>query len=292
MSRGCRNLLVIAIVLGSTLLIAVGLGAVLYYSRAGFVGGQGMVALVEIKGPIFESDALLEEIQERRNDDRVKALVVRIDSPGGAVGPSQEVFRELQKTREAGKPVIVSMGSVAASGGLYIACAADYIMANPGTITGSIGVIAEFPNIEGLLQKVGVTFTTLKTGAYKDSGSSFRSMSEEERAVLESLLFDAFAQFTEHVAEGRHLDLETVKQLADGRAYTGRQAIEHGLVDEEGTLLDAIAYAARTVNIEGEPRVLRRRVRQWGPFQFAEELSRFVPSAHSPPNAGIYYLWP
>lgn len=292
MQRGCRNAFIILIVLGGTVLLALGIGTALYYGAQGGTGRDGLVAVIEVKGPIFEVDDLLLEIQDRRRDDRVKAIVVRVDSPGGGVGASQEVFRELQKTREAGKLVVASMGGVAASGGYYVACAADHIMANPGTITGSIGVIAEFPNIEGLMEKMGVSFRTLKTGAYKDAGSSWREMSEEEQAVLEELLFDAFAQFTEHIAESRNLDLETVQALADGRVYTGRQAIAHGLVDEEGTILDAIAYAGRMSGIGDTPQVLRRERRKWGPFEWTEGLSRLVPDTGRPLRPGIYYLWP
>lgn len=292
MQRGCRNALIILIILGGTTLLALGVGAALYYGAQGGTARGGLVALVEVKGPIFDVDDLVLEIQDRRQDDRVKALVVRIDSPGGGVGASQEVFRELVKTREAGKLVVASMGGVAASGGYYIACAADHIIANPGTITGSIGVIAEFPNLEGLMEKIGVRFRTLKTGAYKDSGSAWREMADDERAVLEELLFDAYDQFTEHVAESRALDLETVRKLADGRIYTGRQAIAHGLVDEEGTILDAIAYAGRLSGVGEDPQVLRRQRRHFGPFELSDALVRLVPQATRPLRPGIYYLWP
>ncbi len=293
MPRGCRNTLIILVVLGATIFVALGLGAAIYYGAKGGTARGGLVALIEVKGPIFEVDRLLLEIQDRRRDDRVKAVVVRIDSPGGGVGASQELFRELQKTREAGKLVVASMGGVAASGGYYVACAADHIIANPGTITGSIGVIAQFPNMEGLMEKIGVTFQTLKTGAYKDTGSAWRDMTEDERQVMEELLFDVYAQFTEHIAESRNLDLQTVQRLADGRVYSGRQAIAHGLVDEEGTILDAIAYAGRMSGIGEEPQVLRRERRRWGPFELTESLSRLLPSTGARPlRPGIYYLWP
>jgi len=292
--RGCRNALIIFLVVAATVAFALALGGAVYYaSRYGTPGaGGGMVALIEIKGGIFDIGDLLEEIQDRREDDRVKAVVVRIDSPGGAVGPSQELFRELQKTSAGGKLVVASMGSVAASGGYYVACAADHIFANPGTITGSIGVIAEFPNIQGLMEKIGIGFTTLKTGAYKDSGSSLRPMTDEERKVLQATLFDAYDQFVHHVAASRNMDVEAVKALADGRIYTGRQAMEHGLIDEEGTLLDAIAFAGEEVGIGDHPRVLKREKRRFGPFELADSLSRLLPESAGPTQPGLYYLWP
>ena len=292
MPRGCRNALIIALVVGAAVLFAVALGGALYYAgRHGPPGGK-MVALIEVKGPIFDVDTLLREIQTRRRDKRVKAMVVRIDSPGGAVGPSQELFREIQKTRENGTYVVASMGSVAASGGFYVACAADRVFANPGTLTGSIGVIAQFPNVEGLMDKIGVSWNTIKTGKYKDLGSSFRSMTEEEQAVLQATLFDMLAQFTEHVAAGRNMELDAVRKLADGRVFTGRQALGLGLIDEEGTLLDAIDHAAQHVGITGEPQVLRRRERTFGPFKLAESLTRLLPQATPPLRPGVYYLWP
>jgi protease-4 len=190
----------------------------------------------------------------------VRAIVLRIDSPGGGVVPSQEIFEEVQKIRADGRQKIVaSMGSVAASGGYYIAAATDRIVANPGTITGSIGVIMETANVKGLLDKIGVEPIVIKAGEHKDIGSPFRKLEPDDRRILEELLNDVHTQFIEAVARGRNLPAERVRELADGRIFTGRQAKDFGLVDDLGNLQDTIQAAAELAGIEGEPRVIERR---------------------------------
>ncbi len=213
------------------------------------------IAIVRIEGAILESEAIIEEIRQYRDDDAIRAILLRIDSPGGAVVPSQEIYEEVRKAREE-KKVVASMGSVAASGGYYIAAATDRIIANPGTLTGSIGVILEMANFEELLQKVGVESMVIKSGKNKDVGSPFRKMSEEERALLQNVIDDVHAQFMDAVAAGRALDLAAVRALADGRIFTGRQAKAVGLVDDLGTLQDAIRKTAELAGIEGEPQVI------------------------------------
>ena len=192
----------------------------------------------------------------------IKAIVLRIDSPGGGVVPSQEIHDAVKRVRnKSNKAVIASMGTVAASGGYYIAVATDRIMANSGTLTGSIGVIMEMANVEGLLKKIGVEGVVIKSGRFKDVGSPLRKMSDEEQALLQSVMDDVHKQFIEAVAEGRGLDVAAVQALADGRIFTGRQAKASKLVDELGDLEAAIQLAADVAGIEGEPKVIEPRRR-------------------------------
>ncbi|HBG45987.1 MAG TPA: signal peptide peptidase SppA [Deltaproteobacteria bacterium] len=223
------------------------------------------VAVVELQGVITDPADVNQELQDLAARDDVKAVVLRIDSPGGAVGPSQEIHREVEKLREK-KTVVASMGTVAASGGYYAAVAAEKIVANPGTITGSIGVIMEFFNAQELLGKIGLKGYVIKSGKYKDVGSPLREMEAEERALIQAAIDDVNRQFIKAVAEGRRLKTEEVEKIADGRIFTGMQAKEQGLVDELGSLSDAITLSARLAGIEGEPVVIytgKSRISFW-----------------------------
>lgn len=215
------------------------------------------VALVRIEGVILDSKKTIEQLKRYKEDKSVKAIVIRVDSPGGGVVPSQEIYEEVKKIREKGeKKVVVSMGAMAASGGYYISCPADKIVANPGSITGSIGVIMELANIEGLLEKIGVKSVVVKSGKHKDIGSILRAMSAEEKEMLQRVLDDVHNQFIEAVAKGRGIKEDVVKGIADGRIFTGKQAKELGLIDEIGNLEDTIKIAARISGIKGEPQVV------------------------------------
>jgi len=216
------------------------------------------VAIIEIKGVIAQSSDVIEELLQYREDHGVKAIVLRIDSPGGGVGPSQEIYEEILKVRKE-KKVVTSMGSVSASGGYYIACASDVIVANPGTITGSIGVLMQFSSFEELFKKIGIKGVTLKAGAYKDAGSPFREMTPEEKRLMQLVLDNVHNQFIQAVAKGRNLDPAKVTEVADGRIFTGEQAKEYGLVDKMGNLQDAIEEAARLGNISGKPNIIYPR---------------------------------
>jgi protease-4 len=213
--------------------------------------GGAKVGVVEILGPIVGSKEVLDQLKIYRENDSVKAVILRIDSPGGAVGPAQEIYREVQKTTET-KKVIASMGSVAASGGYYIAAAADGIMANPGTVTGSIGVIMSYTNMEELFRKIGLSPVVIKSGKYKDTGSPGRPMTPEEETLLGKLAEDIHSQFIKDVAHARNLEVEQVQSAADGRIYTGHQAKNLGLVDRMGNFADAVAWAGELGGIEGE----------------------------------------
>lgn len=213
------------------------------------------VGVVEVRGMIIDSRDVMRQLREFRKNSRVKAIVLRVESPGGVVGPSQEISEEIKKVA-AVKKVVVSMGSVAASGGYYIAAPASKIFANPGTITGSIGVLMKFSNVEGLLGRIGMKSFTLKTGAFKDAGSPVRPMTLEERLMLQRVIDSAHSQFVRAVAEGRRLSVEEVKKIADGRILSGEQALALKLVDRLGNLQDAIDEAGRLGGINGEPEVI------------------------------------
>ncbi len=247
-----KKFAVIAAVLIGVILLFGGLYSLL--SEKSIVS-PGRVALVRIEGPIIDSTDTVSEIKGYANDSSIKAIVLRVDSPGGAVAPSQEIYTEVKRA-VAKKQVITSMGSVAASGGYYVAAPSSKIMANPGTITGSIGVIMEIPNISGLLEKVGIKTTVVKSGKYKDIASSMRELTPEERRILQGLMDDVHEQFIQAVAEGRGMTFEDVAELSDGRVFSGEQAMEVGLVDELGGLEDAIKLSARLAGIKGEPDVV------------------------------------
>ena len=216
------------------------------------------VALVRVTGVILDSTDIIDELREYEKNNSIKAVVLRIDSPGGAVAPSQEIYEEILKIKE-NKKIIVSMGTVAASGGYYIAAPADKIVANAGTLTGSIGVIMEIPNISGLMQKIGVETQVIKSGEHKDIASMFKSLKPEEKQILQNVLDDVHNQFIMAVSEGRKMKFEEIKKLADGRIFTGRMAKELGLVDELGNLQDAIMLAGKLTGIKGEPQVIQKK---------------------------------
>jgi len=213
------------------------------------------VAVIDIKGVILDPREVNTALSNYAKRDDVKAVVLRIDSPGGAVGPSQEIYREVQRFRTK-KKLVVSMGSVAASGGYYIAAGADKIVANPGTITGSIGVIVEFMNTQELFKKIGLKGTVIKSGTFKDTGSPLRELTETEKKLLGAVVNDIHSQFVEAVAQGRNMKPEDVAILADGRIFSGAQAMRLGLVDQLGSLEDAIDEVARLAGIEGKHSVI------------------------------------
>ena len=264
---------------GRVALIALGVGAavlvvfvvtiwlLIAVTDDGLPGGA-KVAVVEVEGIIggdaargLDSDGVIRVLGEYRDDPAVRAVVLRINSPGGVVAPTQEIFTAVRRLREAKKPVVASLGSVAASGGYYVAVAADRIYASPGTLTGSIGVVMQLANLEGLLKKVGVEYVVVKAGAYKDVGNMARAMTPEERRILQSLLDDVYDQFIGAVAEGRGLDPQAVRAFAEGRIYSGRQAQSLKMVDDLGGLEDAIEAAAKMAGLPAKPKVIYPRRR-------------------------------
>jgi len=238
-----------------TLFFVMVLGLSYFGDQYFFELGGDRIGIVKIEGTIVDSEPVIEKIVKFRKSTSVKAIILRINSQGGMVAPSQEIYREVKKASKE-KKVVVSMESIAASGGYYIACAADTIFANPGTLVGSIGVILQIENIEELLQKIGLKRKVIKSGRYKDIGSMTREMTEQEEAILQQFSDDIYNQFIDAVAEGRKMKREEVLRLADGKIFAGTQALELGLVDNLGNLQDAIAATGEMVGIEGEPKVI------------------------------------
>lgn len=250
--------------------------------------GDG-VGVLQIEGAIDDSRFALAELRRFRQTSWIKAVVVRIDTPGGAVAPTQEIFQEIQRSKKK-KPFIASMGSIAASGGYYIASACDKIVANPGTMTGSIGVIMQLNNVEELMKKIGVKGVNVKSGANKDIGSPFQPLSQEGREILQSLVDNVHSQFVAAVAKGRGMDEARVRKLADGRIYSGAQAKELGLVDQFGTLDDAIELAAKRAGLEAEPAVYysRPEPERWWERIFMGVLGRRLPTSE---RGWLRYEW-
>lgn len=224
----------------------------------GFSFSRNQVAVLDLEGTIVDSRDFVDLLKDYGNRPNVRSVVIRINSPGGGVAASEEIYKAIKKFRaDSEKSVVVSMASVAASGGYYVACAADKIFANQGSITGSIGVITEWYNYGDLLQWAKLQNIVIKTGSYKDTGSPTRPLTDEERAYIQSLVDSMHNQFISAVAVSRNMKEEDVRKLADGRVFTGQEAVENGLVDEIGSYGDAIAEAARLAGIEGEPKILR-----------------------------------
>jgi protease IV len=252
------------------------------------LSGDG-VGVLQIEGTIDDSRGVMNELKRFKEAPWIKAIVVRIDSPGGAVAPTQEIFDELQKTKKK-KPLIASMGSMATSGGYYVASACDKIIANPGTLTGSIGVIMQLNNVEELMKKVGVKGYNIKSGVNKDIGSPFQPLSPEGKEILQSLVDNVHSQFVSAVAKGRGMNEAQVRKLADGRVYSGAQAKELGLVDQFGTLDDAIEFAAKRVGLEENPTVYYSSPEEerWWEKMFFAAIGRRFPTSQ---RGWLRYEW-
>lgn len=259
-----------------SMLVMFAIGAVVIISVAALflVGKRGApfefgekVGVIVIRGVIANPQPILTHLKEFRNNKDVKAIVLRIDSPGGGVGPSQEIYEEVKKTSRL-KKVVASLGAIGASGGYYVAAAADHIMANPGTITGGIGVIIEFANFEELFKKIGVSAFVLKSGEFKDMGSPLRQMTNAEKKLLQGFVDNVHQQFVTAVAEGRKMPEEKVRGIADGRILSGEQAQKLGFLDSLGNMEDAIALAAKLGGIKGEPLVFYAKKKKFSLFEY------------------------
>ena len=258
----------------------------------GKIAKSEKIAIINIENIITQSSSTVRQIKKYADDNSIKAIVLRIDSPGGAVAPSQEIYSEILKFRKnSNKIVVTSMGNLAASGGYYIACASDKIIANPGTLTGSIGVIMTFSNIEELMKKIGLKTEVIKSGEFKDIGSPMREFTEKEKKLLQGVIDDVYDQFVNAVAVGRSIGVEKVKELSDGRIFTGRQAFEMGLVDKLGSFEEAIKLTAELVGIEGEPKIVSEKKEKNLLFKLLENkvLSYLPNQLHIIP--GLQYLW-
>ena len=251
------------------ILVALCLAVLLVSLGLGTLGGEGGLAshfgssigVLDVRGVITDAGDAVETLERFRTHDGTVAVVLRIDSPGGAVAPSQEVYDAVWRLRER-KPVIASLGNIAASGGYYIASAANTIYAEPGTITGSIGAIMSIPQYATLADKVGVSEEVVKSGRYKDTGHPLRPMTADERALLQSMVDDVLTQFIDAVARGRGMDAARVRELADGRVFSGAQARTAGLVDQMGGFTEATRAAWEQAGQKGEPRLVRERARR------------------------------
>ena len=220
------------------------------------------IALVEINGIIYTPHEVVRQLDKYARDNSVKGIVIRLDSPGGGVAAAQEIYEKVKKVRDSGKVVIASMGTVAASGAFLIACGADTIMANAGTTTGSIGVIVELPNTKGLMDKIGIKFDIIKSGKFKDTGSPHKTMTSEERQYLQDWVDDAYNQFVNDVSQERNISRRKLLTYADGRVFTGQQALTYGLIDTLGTYEDAINLAATLGGISGKPKTIKEHKRK------------------------------
>jgi protease IV len=291
-----RAAIVLAVIFGGLFLVLFGF-LVLAWSALKATTASGLdaelstssgprIGVVECKGAIgdgdggVDSEKVVKLLRKYERDSDVKAVVVRVESPGGAVAPSQEIYSAIRNLRKK-KKVVVSMGNLAASGGYYIAAAADQIYASPGTLTGSIGVIFMHFNVRPLLETVKIEETTLKTGRYKDTLSPFRAITEQDREEVQRISEDVYSQFIRDVAEGRGLQEAEVRKLAEGRIYTGRRAQELRLVDELGGFNEAIAKAWQLAGLSGEPRM------QMPPREMTLSLRDLMRSAFQGATAGV-----
>lgn len=249
------------------LVFAAGLLLAIYTASPG--GPRGMlagerIAVLPLRGVITEHHVVFRQLRELRDDSSIRGYVLWIDSPGGEVAPSQAIYRQVRRLRSEGFPVVAAIGSLGTSGAYYAALGADTILALPGSLIGSIGVLMEYPVAEALLDRVGVRFEVIKSAEHKDAGSPYREATEGDRQLLQTVVNDVFEQFVDVVAEERVLPRDSVERIADGRLLSGRLALEYGLIDTEGDLVDAIATAGTMAGLGPEPRTLMREERPVG----------------------------
>ncbi|MCG6534000.1 MAG: signal peptide peptidase SppA [Syntrophales bacterium LBB04] len=291
------------VIYGLCFVFVLGLALVVFFKSLSAIQGHGnyfssmgKIGVINISGIISHSQEIVDQIDAFAKDDTIRAVVIRIDSPGGAVAPSQEIYSAVKNLKK-NKRVVASLGSVAASGGYMIACAADKIVANPGTITGSISVIMYFANAEDLLKKIGVKSSVIKSGRYKDMGSPVREMKEDEKIILQSLVDDIYEQFIDVVTNDRKMTNEQVKKLADGRVFTGRQAQNLKLIDFLGDSSYAVNLAGKMANLQAKPELVYPKKKDISFWDFifqnsADSLTRAFNSRISssmPPGINFLY---
>jgi len=286
-------ILLVALILGAAVLVlGAAMAAVFSLAGRGGISFKEKIGVVPIEGVITESESVLSQLAEFKKDDGIKAIVLRVNSPGGGVGPSQEIYREIRKTIEK-KKVVASMGGVAASGGYYVSSAANKIVANPGTLTGSIGVLIEFVRLQELMEKIGVDMEVLKSGEFKDIGSPHRKLTERDKEMIQKIVSDIQSQFVEAVAKGRDLSVERVREIADGRIISGSQGVELGLVDQLGNFQDAVELAKSMAGIKGEVKLVypkRTKVKLWD-LVFGEGSRALYRTLRNILGTRIEYRW-
>jgi protease IV len=276
-----------------------GVAAIVTATSSGEVEGKGQnkIGILEVNGPIEKDEPFLKDLKKFRENDDIKAIVVRVDSPGGAVAPSQEMHDAIVKATQA-KPVVISMGNLAASGGFYLSVGASKILAEPGTLTGSIGVISEMPEVDAVMKRWDIQMNVYRSGKLKDMGSPFRPPTDDDRKLFQSVIDDTYDQFLNAVAEGRHLKVEEVRPIADGRVLTGRQAKAKALVDELGGFEDATLAALELAKLKGEPTLVYPPPDvKFGLKELLKDESRAIgegltASVGGAASQGLYYLWP
>ncbi len=266
--KGCLVTLLIILALPIAFLLAGKLYGV-------FSIKKDSIGVVDIEGVITSSRKINEEIIKFGKNERIKGVVLRINSPGGGVGPSQEIYEEVKKLK-AKKAVVAAIGAVGASGGYYVACGADRIVANPGSITGSIGVIIEFLNVRDLVEKIGVKGMVVKSGPMKDVGNPMREMTAEERKMVQGLIDNIYHQFVDAVADARKIERSKVEKIADGRIFSGEQAKKIGLVDFLGNFYDAVDITAKMVGIKGEPEVVYPPKKKFSIFELLKDEAKSI----------------
>ena len=295
-----RNRMLIWLLLGggAFVLLAVSLLAIFVtFGRedGGEFGFSDRIQVVDIEGELVESQSILQQLKRYEDSSSVRAILLNIDSPGGGVAVSQEINAEVKRLREKkDKTIVAYLSSTGASGAYYVACAANKIIANPGTIVGSIGVIAEWVNYEDLLAWAKLKSVIFKTGEFKDTGSPTRALTDRERTYFQGLIDDMYVQFVEAVASGRNLELQQVRSIADGRVFTGRDAKERKLIDEVGNFQDAVDLTAKLAGISGKPRLIRlSRARVTLLDVLTTDLSQFAPFSGKTLQSRIrfQYVW-
>ncbi|BFN36834.1 signal peptide peptidase SppA [Fidelibacter multiformis] len=249
------------------------------------------IGIVKIQGSILSSEPILEDLEEISSIRDLKALILHINSPGGGTAASQELYYAVKRIKEEyDYPVISVLSSLGASGGYYVALATDSIYALPGTLTGSIGVIMDFPQWTEVMDKIGVDMHVVKSGEYKDTGSPFRDFTAEDRRYYQELVDDVYDQFISAVAEARSMDKETVKKISDGRVYTGRQALELGLIDHLGTMEDGIEDLTRQLNLKEKPSIIRPKKEKITFYDVVfGDISRWIGSLIPSPSPQMIY---
>jgi protease IV len=279
------------------LLVVMLLAVVLTFSGEGRTdfAFSGQIQVVDVDGELVESRSILDQLKRYEDSNSVKAILLNIDSPGGGVAVSQEIYAEVKRLREKSDKIVVAyLSSTGASGAYYVACAANKIVANPGTIVGSIGVIAEWVNYADLLEWAKLKSIVFKTGEFKDTGSGTRALTENEKKYFQGLIDDMYVQFVEAVASGRKLDLQEVRSLADGRVFTGRDAKSRKLIDDVGNFQDAVDLTAKLAGISGKPRLIRLNRQRVTLFDvLTSDLSRLAPfnGQSMQSKMKFQYLW-
>jgi protease-4 len=281
---------IIVIIVLFALVFILGRGAAFFSRSVPFVGGAE-IGVVRITGVILSSREAIQELRLLEDDPKIKAIILRINSPGGAVVPSQDVYEEVEKARKKGKPVIASIGTVGASGAYYIASACDKIMASPGSLTGSIGVIMELAQFQELMKKIGIQSEVMKSGALKDSGSPFRPMTSVEKTYLQGILDEMHGRFILDVAKGRQIPVDVLTPLADGRVFTGETGLRNHLVDMLGDYQDAVDLAGKMAHIKGKPVIRGFSKKSFWDKMVSSQINHLWQSVESQP-VGFWSVMP